>query len=121
MQGRLIQLIGVTGKYNQTEQQQKHNGYLFYSMTEEQYMQSTIQLSSHRTIFQWLRRILTIDGDCTREEELPVLTLIQNLENLITVALIQEIPGRCASYMNRKNLFMGLRWSPCLRATLDGD
>lgn len=72
-------------------------------MTEEQYMQLTIQLSSHRTIFQWLRRILAIDGDCTREEELPVLPLIQNLENLITEALIQEIPGRCASYMNRKS------------------
>lgn len=73
-------------------------------MTEEQYMQLTIQLSSHRTIFQWLRRILAIiDGDCTREEELPVLPLIQNLENLITGALIQEIPGRCASYMNWKS------------------
>lgn len=65
-------------------------------------MQTTIQLSSHRKILQWLTHTLTIDRDCASEEAVPVFPLIQSLENLITLSLIQEIPGRCTSYLNQK-------------------
>lgn len=65
-------------------------------------MQTTIQLSSHRKILQWLTHILTIDRNHASEEAVPVFPLIQRLENLTTLSLIQEIPGRRTSYLNLK-------------------
>lgn len=65
-------------------------------------MQPTTQHSNHSTSFQWVRVILTIDGDCTSREVLPVSPSIQSSEILITLALIQEISGWRALYVNWK-------------------
>lgn len=77
-------------------------------------MQTTTQLSGHRKILQWLTPISTIDRNCTSEKAVSGLPQIQNLENLITLSLIQNIPGRCTPYFNPKNLFVGFRLEPVL-------
>lgn len=61
-----------------------------YSITQEQYMQTTIQLSSQRKILQWLTHILAIVRNCTPEEAVPVFPLIQSLETLTRLCLMQR-------------------------------
>lgn len=90
-------------------------------MTEEQYMQLTIQLSSHRTIFQWLRTHLGYWWRLHTWRRASCSSFNPKFrESYYRSPNSRNSRKVCIIYESEK-LLMDLRMSPCLRATLDGD
>lgn len=81
-------------------------------MTQVQYMQTILQLSGHRKILQWFTPISITDRKCTSEEAVPVLPIIQNLENLIPHSKYSR--KVYTLLQSKKKLVLGFRLEPVL-------